>query len=215
MADIVQMDSLDIDLLRRLSPGYVSNARYVVEKHESPTRTSIDLNLVQLATPYVKQWEWSDDYAERYRSVVAKGTSFLASEHSTPIGIAIAEPQQWNQILNVCEIHVTEHARRRGIGRLLMDKLSAVARERELRAIVCETQNTNVPAINFYRAVGFEMDCIDLSYYTNTDAEDFEVAVFMKLKLDMRTSRQPVQHQNNASELRSAETVDIEHDSEA
>ncbi|MDE2700419.1 MAG: hypothetical protein OXI23_16220 [Gemmatimonadota bacterium] len=39
-----------------------------------------------------------------------------------------------------------------------------------------------MPAIDFYRGVGFEVEGVDLSYYTNSDV-DGEVAVFMKRKL--------------------------------
>jgi ribosomal protein S18 acetylase RimI-like enzyme len=47
-----------------------------------------------------------------------------------------------------------------------------------------ETQNTNLPAIRFYRAVGFEIEAVDLSYYTNHDTLDGEVAIFMKRKVE-------------------------------
>ena len=50
--------------------------------------------------------------------------------------------------------------------------------------IVCETQNYNVPAIEFYRKVGFEIEGIDLSYYSNRDMTEGEVAIFMKRKLE-------------------------------
>lgn len=50
-------------------------------------------------------------------------------------------------------------------------------------AINLETQNTNVNAIRFYRRSGFEIEGIDLSYYTNDDVEGGEVAIFMKRKL--------------------------------
>jgi ribosomal protein S18 acetylase RimI-like enzyme len=49
---------------------------------------------------------------------------------------------------------------------------------------VCETQDTNQPAIAFYRAVGFEIEAVDLSYYTNHDLAGGEVAIFMKRKLE-------------------------------
>jgi ribosomal protein S18 acetylase RimI-like enzyme len=49
--------------------------------------------------------------------------------------------------------------------------------------MVAETQTTNVPAICFYRQAGFEFGGIDLSYYTNRDRIDGEVALFMKRKL--------------------------------
>lgn len=47
-----------------------------------------------------------------------------------------------------------------------------------------ETQNANVPAIDFYRAVGFGLEGVDLSYYSNVDKLAGEVAVFMKRKLE-------------------------------
>jgi ribosomal protein S18 acetylase RimI-like enzyme len=49
--------------------------------------------------------------------------------------------------------------------------------------IVCETQNTNVPAIRFYRALGFTVDGIDVSLYTNDDLARGEVALFLKKRL--------------------------------
>ena len=52
-----------------------------------------------------------------------------------------------------------------------------------LRTLVCETRNTNVPAIRFYRKLGLDLEGIDLSYYSNTDYPDGEIAVFMKKRL--------------------------------
>jgi streptothricin acetyltransferase len=61
-----------------------------------------------------------------------------------------------------------------------MERLEVISRETGLRAIVCETQNTNVPAIDFYRHIGFTLEGIDLSFYTNDDYLNGEVAIFMK-----------------------------------
>jgi ribosomal protein S18 acetylase RimI-like enzyme len=57
------------------------------------------------------------------------------------------------------------------------------AREANLRIAYCETQNTNVPAIRFYRKLGFRMEALNLSLYTNEDYPDGEIALFMKRKL--------------------------------
>lgn len=65
-----------------------------------------------------------------------------------------------------------------------MQGLVQMARSSGLRVLVCETQNTDVPAINFYRVMAFEIDGIDLSYYTNNDLEKGEVAIFMKKKIN-------------------------------
>ena len=57
------------------------------------------------------------------------------------------------------------------------------AKAANLRIVTCETQNTNVPAIRFYRKLGFHMEALNLSLYTNEDYPDGEIALFMKRKL--------------------------------
>ncbi len=186
--DIRRWDGYDPDLLRMMAPGYESSERYTVKRVETSDSISFKLTLERLPSPYVAIWGYSGEEYDRYHSVVRLGHSLIATEGSAKVGLAIAEPLEWHRTLSVCEIHVAEEARGRGIGRLLVQKLVDIAHEQGLRAIVCETQNTNVPAIQFYRAVGFELDGIDLSYYTNTDADDFEVALFMKKKLPAAVS---------------------------
>jgi ribosomal protein S18 acetylase RimI-like enzyme len=64
-----------------------------------------------------------------------------------------------------------------------MEVLTAHAAKHHLRCLVCETQTTNVPSIQFYRSMGFHLEGLDLSYYTNEDQERGEMAVFMKKRL--------------------------------
>jgi len=99
------------------------------------------------------------------------------------VGLAIAETHHWNRILWIHEFHIAADVRGQGLGRQLMDAMADRARQNGLRALQVETQNTNVPAIRFYRQVGYEIEAIDLSYYTNRDVEDYEVAIFMRRKL--------------------------------
>ncbi len=68
----------------------------------------------------------------------------------------------------------------RGIGRRLVDRLAALGAERGLRVMLVDVQNTNANAIAFYYRAGFVLDGIDLSYYSNQDVTQGEVAFFMK-----------------------------------
>jgi ribosomal protein S18 acetylase RimI-like enzyme len=99
------------------------------------------------------------------------------------VGIALGEVKRWNSSLWVWELHVVKAYRGQGIGGKLVEATVQAAKQLNLRVVVCETQNTNVPAIDFYSAVGFELDGIDLSYYSNHDLETGEVALFMKRKI--------------------------------
>jgi len=168
---------------QRLVVGYTSPAKYVVSKIESHARTEIHIQLMPLETPYTRCWPVLEEDLKRYRHMLADGFSLGAYDGEAMVGLAIAESSNWNRILWVWELHVAENHHSQGIGRILVAELAARARAAGLRALLCETQSTNVPAINFYRQVGFELEGIDLSYYTNTDAVDGEVALFMKYKL--------------------------------
>jgi len=184
MIEIRTLQDLSAEDVRRLSQGYVSSARYAVRKEETPERTTITLERQALDEPYAKRWYSDQAEVARYQRIVRDDNLSLGvfdGEHL--VGIAIAERIDWNRTLWVWEVHVDETHRRRGIGRRLIDALAERARSAGLRVMVCETQSSNVPAIDFYRRVGFELDAIDLSYYTNRDVEEGEVALFMKRKL--------------------------------
>jgi ribosomal protein S18 acetylase RimI-like enzyme len=121
---------------------------------------------------------------ERYRAFIGQGCSLAAYSEGQMIGLALCQSLHWNRSFQVWEFHVKQEYQHHGIGRALMEQVFAKAREEGARVVFLETQNTNVPAIRFYQAMGFLLDALDLSFYTNHDAEDGEVAFFMKKKLE-------------------------------
>jgi ribosomal protein S18 acetylase RimI-like enzyme len=183
MTEIRPLTHLSEQDFHRLVNGYTSMARYIVQKTESSERTLLSLELHTLEQPYHKQWESSPAELERYNSYLREGFSLGAFDGARLVGLALTEPHWWNHSLWVWEFHIEENRRGAGVGRQLMDALAEQARSAGFRVLVCETQNTNVPAIMFYRKVGFEIEGVDLSYYTNHDALDGEVAIFMKRRL--------------------------------
>ena len=184
MVEIKTLTELAPDSLTRLVTGYVSNAKYAVSKTELDNRAVIGLELVGLESPYVKRFPPPDEEAmQRYTDALRYGLSLGAYEGDQLVGVVVAELQRWNGSLWVMEFHVAETHRRQGIGRQMMEELVERGRASGLRIVVCETQNTHVPAIHFYRRVGFNIEGIDLSYYSNDDWPEGEVAVFMKRRL--------------------------------
>ena len=168
----------------RVADGYVSTARYRVRKMETAGAVCIALDRQELSEPYEKRWAASEEDLRRYGDVVGQGMSFAAYDEGRLVGISIAETVGWNGSLWIREFGIANSCRRQGLGRRLMDRVAMHAANEGLRVLVCETQTTNVPAIDFYRKVGFEVDGIDLSYYGNDDVEAGEVALFLKRKLE-------------------------------
>ena len=183
MIKINKLTQFDKGRYRELTAGYTSQEKYVVDKTETEDKTQITLTLQPLDPPYLKRFGRDDNLEEQMEEVLKQGLSLGAYDGSKLIGIAIAERREWNKSLWVWELHIDADYQGKGIGTKLMNALTRKATKAELRVMVCETQNTNVPAIQFYRKLGFEIDGIDLSYYTNNDVEEGEVAIFMKKKL--------------------------------
>jgi ribosomal protein S18 acetylase RimI-like enzyme len=178
---LLRLDNIDLE---RIVTTYVSEGVYVVSYHDSPTGTSFELRYVTLPEPSVRKYNQFDATTlQRYTQVLNAGFSFSAYDSELLVGLIIAEPQEWNRSLSVWEFHVAPTHRRTGIGRQLMACAEQHARRSGLRTIVCETQNTNAAAITVYRRLGFTVEGIDISLYSNTDYPDGDVAVFLKRRL--------------------------------
>ncbi len=183
MVEIRPLRQFDEQVFCRVAGGYRSQAKYHIEKRETPQQAQITFELVPLAQEYVKAFTYSPADLEHYRSLLELGFSWGAYDGDRLVGLALAEPHTWNRSLWVWEFHVAEPYRGQSIGRRLMEAAAQQARQAGLRILVCETQNTNPTAMAVYRRLGFELEGVDLSYYTNDDLEQGEVAIFMKRKL--------------------------------
>ncbi len=169
-----------------MATGYTTKSRYEVARSSGARRTVFTLRRTSLAAPFVKTFPLPAEELRRYREALREGWSVGAYDGARLVGLAVAERRAWNRSLWVHVFGVDPVYRRRGIGRALMDELTQRARSGGLRTIVCETQSTNVPAIDFYRRVGFTLDGIDLTYYSNEDVAEGEVALFMKRRVSPR-----------------------------
>ncbi len=184
MIHVREVRALHQDDLKRLVVGYTSDAKYVVTYVDSEALTTFTLRLVKLDQPLVKHYGHLDaDTLQRYAQALTTGYSFGAYDDDLLVGILLAEPHGWNNSMWLWEFHVAGAYRRQGLARQLMDALVAKAKGAGVRIIVWETQTTNVPAIRAARRLGFRLESVDISYYTNADYPDGEMAVFMKRRL--------------------------------
>jgi len=184
MMTIQPLTTFWVEDLERIMPGYTSTEKYVITRSDSSDQITFQLRLATLPEPYVKVWDFRDPFMlDQYRTCIDAGLSLGVFDNAQLVGVAVCEEQLWNRSLVIWEFGVAASHRQRGIGRDLMNATAELARQKNLRVLLAETQNTNVPAIRFYQAVGFELDGLDLSYYSNKDLDYGEVALFMKRKL--------------------------------
>ncbi len=184
--EIRPLERLDMQEILPIVTGYTSPEKYAVEKVESGEAIDIRIRLVKLAQPHRATFaeDFNAEDRARFTAMLPQGYSFGAYHEHRLVGFVIGEVEAWNRTLRIWEFQVMQAYRRQGIGRALMDHVVAKAAEGGFRIVALETQNTNVGAIRFYRRMGFALEALDLSLYTNQDVESGEVAFFMKRRLE-------------------------------
>jgi streptothricin acetyltransferase len=184
MIKLLPLTQITLSDLQRIASGYSSDAKYAVTYTDSENHVSFNLQPVLLDKPYTKQYDhYDEETLELYNRALGDGYSFGAYDGDLLAGLIIAEPRRWNLSIWVWEFHVAESYCHRGIGKRSMESVAEKASKEGFRTIVCETQNTNSNAIIIYRKLGFRMEGVDISYYTNEDYPNGETAVFMKRRL--------------------------------
>lgn len=186
MIAIQPLQELSKETFLQVLSGYTSRERYAVTLEESDAESAIRLRLETLAVPYTKDFtaEITPEDMQRYQALLPQGLSLAAWEETQMAAIAICGAEMWNRTLWIWEFHVRPDFQGQGIGRRLMDHLAEMGRTAGLRTMRVETQNTNVPAVRFYRRAGFRLEGIDVSFYTNSDLTSGEVALFLKRRLE-------------------------------
>jgi len=129
------------------------------------------LTVRALATPLTKRYPL--DLSE-----TPCDAGFVALDGGATVGLVATAYQAWNRRLVVWHLYVQGGQRRRGIGRRLVERALALGARRGALTAWLETSNLNLPAVEAYRRMGFELCGLDTTLYRGTSAEG-EVALFL------------------------------------
>jgi len=108
--------------------------------------------------------------------------AWVATDDEAIVGFCAVRDQQWNRQIVLWHLYVDRAARRRGHGRALLETVLDDARAGNAYAVWLETSNLDYPAVQWYRAHGFELCGLDMLRYEPTYASG-EVALFMARRL--------------------------------
>lgn len=181
------MQAEDLPRLREINPHFVSEAVLRVEKVAEGLGVTWRLCEVALATPFDRGegYVLTDADLREIGEKLAQGQSLqlVAEEAGRLVALLDVRPQEWNHTAFVWCLSVDEAYRWQGLGRALMARAIAWAREKHLRALCLETQTNNVPACRFYQRLGMHLSGIRDDLYTNDDPGKGEVAIFWSYPL--------------------------------
>ena len=162
----------------QLDYSYISNGYYDVTVWREKDSWKAELVKKPFAEPLKKTFKGTF-----FEPQVEEPRVFAAQVEGQNVGWIELGYQKWNNTMRVWEFLVKEEYRGRGVGTALMDMAARIAREKEARMLVLETQSCNVPAITFYLKFGFDLIGFDTAAYSNNDIDKKEVRLEMGLKL--------------------------------
>ena len=157
----------DSEAVCRLNTSFASDSLY--EAH--PGVEAIRLEMKRVHPPREKRFQielkadaWEQGYVATVDEVVR---GFIAMQYSA-----------WNRRMSIWHFYVDLPYRRRGAGRQLMRSACEWGRKTGAVTAWIETTHINVPGIEAYRHLGFDICGYDTTLYRGTPSEG-EVAVFM------------------------------------
>jgi GNAT superfamily N-acetyltransferase len=159
--------------LTRIDTAFATDRIYDV--HSSPQGFTLVERAV--APPLIKRYDVS--WAELATADVA----LVAERAGVIVGAAALSQKAWNRRAEVSHLYVEKGERGTGVATSLMGELRLRARELGARCLWVETQNVNVPAIEFYRRNGFVLSGLDTSLYDPRSVKE-ETALFFASPLD-------------------------------
>jgi ribosomal protein S18 acetylase RimI-like enzyme len=102
----------------------------------------------------------------------------VAGDGGVVIGVIAMRLEHWNRRANLHHLYLAPGARRKGIGRLMIEAALQEASAREMRSLWAETQTVNYAAVRFYESMGFTLCGLDTSLYDPGTVNGGEIALF-------------------------------------
>jgi ribosomal protein S18 acetylase RimI-like enzyme len=160
----------DIDALETLDTGFTTD-RVLRVAH---TGRLVELIEVEINPPVEKTYpraDFADDLALADWACVADDAAGIA-------GLAAIVLEAWNRRARLTHLYVASRARRKGLGRALVEAALTAARARGARCLWVETQSVNYAAVRFYERLGFRWCGFDSSLYDPEVVDAREVALY-------------------------------------
>jgi ribosomal protein S18 acetylase RimI-like enzyme len=162
----------------KLEYAYTTNQYYKVQILHTKRSWTATLTLMPLPEPTQKRFT-----EQLFAEHVEEPRAFAATYRGEQIGWIQLGYEKWNNRMRVWELLIKKEHRQKGIGTQLMQHAIKLAKERDARMLVLETQSCNAKAIQFYLKQGYELIGFDTTAYSNEDIEKNEVRLELGLKL--------------------------------
>jgi len=175
---------IESDLMGLGFNGYRTDKIYKVSKYVENNKLNIEICEEKLHETYVKEWNQNPESLKYFEEIIEQGLSIGCYEDEKLIGFALIGYFGWNKSMWIENIRVSEEFQGHGIGKKLIDKVIEASALKGARMLGLETQNTNYPAIEFYKRCGFEISGVDFARYPQRENDCEQVAILMQIGIE-------------------------------
>lgn len=152
---------------------YNYDADYIYDVSAQSSRECMGIKFERRKLDETQHFSNSDTlFQEYWQSPEAYGIFDSADKLCAVIELDFEE---WNNRMRITQLLVYEDYRGRGLGKTLMEFAKSIARERDYRMAVVETQSNNSRAVDFYMSQGFVFSGTNIHFYSNDDISENEV----------------------------------------
>ena len=158
-----------------LPVSYTSNLYYDVSVRKTADGFNISIQKKPLDTPFTHVPEDGEYPDKLYEHWWEKAHAYGIVDNGMLLAAIEVCPEEWSNRLLITELFVGDELRGRGYGKKLIDLAKDITIKSKYRALMLETQSSNVNAVDFYLHEGFTLIGFDSCCYTNNDLERKEV----------------------------------------
>ena len=159
---------------------YITDSHYVVSQNSDKNSFSVKFERQDYKTPVTVENE-DTLFQDYWKYPEAYG---LEDENGNLVGFLELDFEDWNSRVRITQLLIDESLRRKGYGKMLMDFAKDIAKDRDYRMLILETQSRNTPAIDFYLSQGFVFSGTNLHFYSNDDISEDEVMLELAYFID-------------------------------
>jgi streptothricin acetyltransferase len=180
--EIRPLTEADIPALARLRPTFKATSLLNVQRTGTGLEGGWTLTEQALPTPFDRGHLYNfteDAQAELRERWLRPDETYqrVADYEGLLVGIVDLELHHWNNTAFLWTLMIDVEYRRNGLGRRLWHRARDFAKQAGVRAIMIETQNTNVNACRFYERMGCQLVGLNEALYADSGAVP-ETALF-------------------------------------
>ncbi len=92
------------------------------------------------------------DQYNKYNKLAGIKDIIIAYDNLDPIGCASIKKYE-EDVYEIKRVYVKKEYRKVGVGRIMMEKIEEIAKEKKIKVLVLETSKTFIPAISLYKSL--------------------------------------------------------------